>query len=168
MMNISMVDSLQRASHRSAQIAAAARRRRSTPSAPAPARAEPGRFRRRRIAAVERHHDAGQQDHERQHARQQARPCRQASVVFDSQQCRLARRRASSNVRAALILAPVAPAGIAGKQHDQQQPGADAARNRRPSDCSAATAYRIMVMDGGSRMPRVPPAAMMPAAKPRE
>src|SRR5437899_13023919 len=42
------------------------------------------------------------------------------------------------------------------------------ARNRRPSDCSAATAYRIIVIDGGSRMPSVPPAAMMPAAKPGE
>ena len=47
-------------------------------------------------------------------------------------------------------------------------PGPMPARNRRPSDCSAATAYRIMVMDGGSRIPRVPPAAMIPAAKPGE
>ena len=42
------------------------------------------------------------------------------------------------------------------------------ARNSRPSDCSAATAYRIIVIEGGSRMPSVPPAAMMPAAKPGE
>src|SRR5450830_1964219 len=42
------------------------------------------------------------------------------------------------------------------------------ARNKRPSDCSAATAYKIMVIDGGNRMPRVPPAAMIPAAKPGE
>jgi hypothetical protein len=40
--------------------------------------------------------------------------------------------------------------------------------NSRPSDCSAATAYRIIVIDGGNRMPSVPPAAMMPAAKPPE
>ena len=42
------------------------------------------------------------------------------------------------------------------------------ARNSRPSETSAATAYRIIVIDGGSRMPSVPPAAMMPAAKPGE
>ena len=42
------------------------------------------------------------------------------------------------------------------------------ARNSRPSDFSAATANRIMVIEGGSRMPSVPPAAMMPAAKPPE
>jgi hypothetical protein len=42
------------------------------------------------------------------------------------------------------------------------------ARKSRPSDCSAATAYRIIVIDGGKRMPSVPPAAMMPAANPGE
>ena len=46
--------------------------------------------------------------------------------------------------------------------------GVMVARNSRPRDCSEATAERIMVIDGGSKMPSVPPAAMMPAAKPGE
>src|SRR3977135_450657 len=40
------------------------------------------------------------------------------------------------------------------------------ARNNRPSDFSAATANRVIVIEGGSRMPSVPPAAVMPAANP--
>ena len=47
-------------------------------------------------------------------------------------------------------------------------PGPSPARNSRPSDCSEATAYRISTMDGGSRMPSVPPAATSPAANPGE
>ncbi len=42
------------------------------------------------------------------------------------------------------------------------------ARNRRPRETSAATAYRIIVIDGGNKIPSVPPAAIMPAAKPGE
>jgi hypothetical protein len=42
------------------------------------------------------------------------------------------------------------------------------ARNSLPRDFSAATANRIMVIEGGNRMPSVPPAAMIPAASPPE
>ncbi len=47
-------------------------------------------------------------------------------------------------------------------------PGPSPARNSRPSDCSEATAYRISTIEGGSRMPSVPPAATSPAANPGE
>jgi hypothetical protein len=39
------------------------------------------------------------------------------------------------------------------------------ARNSRPSDFSAATANGIMVIEGGGRMPSVPPAASDPCGK---
>src|ERR1700710_1392504 len=47
-------------------------------------------------------------------------------------------------------------------------PGPMPARNSRPKDFSAATANRIMVIEGGNKMPSVPPAAMIPAAKAAE
>ena len=43
--------------------------------------------------------------------------------------------------------------------------------NVRPdctADLTATLSQRIMVIDGGSSMPSVPPAAMMPAANPPE
>ena len=56
----------------------------------------------------------------------------------------------------------------AANRETRSSPGPIPARNSRPSDCSAATAYRIIVIEGGSRIPSVPPAAMIPAAKPGE
>ena len=47
-------------------------------------------------------------------------------------------------------------------------PGPIAAKNKRPSDCSAATEYKIIVIEGGNKIPNVPPAAIMPAANPGE
>jgi hypothetical protein len=44
-------------------------------------------------------------------------------------------------------------------------PGMMPAMNSRPIEVSLAMPYRIMVMLGGIRMPRVPPAAMAPVAR---
>ena len=56
----------------------------------------------------------------------------------------------------------------AAKKITNMTPGPIAARNNLPNDCSDATEYKIMVIDGGNKIPKVPPAAMIPAAKPGE
>src|SRR6056300_2064688 len=45
-------------------------------------------------------------------------------------------------------------------------PGKTPAKNSRPMDVSVAIPYTIIVIDGGMRIPRVPPAAIEPAATP--
>ena len=42
------------------------------------------------------------------------------------------------------------------------------AKNKRPKDCSAATAYKIRVTEGGNKIPKVPPAATSPAESPAD
>src|SRR5688572_6974395 len=43
-------------------------------------------------------------------------------------------------------------------------PGTTPARNRRPIEVSVAMPYRIIVIEGGMRMPSVPPAQIAPVA----
>jgi hypothetical protein len=45
-----------------------------------------------------------------------------------------------------------------------RRPGSTPARNRRPIEVSVAIPYRMNVMDGGIRMPSVPPAQIDPVA----
>ena len=47
-----------------------------------------------------------------------------------------------------------------------RMPGTTPARNSRPIEVSVAIPYRIIVIDGGIRMPSVPPAHTEPAANP--
>ena len=44
-------------------------------------------------------------------------------------------------------------------------PGIRPAMNRRPIEVSVAMPYTIIVIDGGIRMPSVPPAAIAPVAR---
>src|SRR6266568_4086700 len=46
------------------------------------------------------------------------------------------------------------------------RPGIRAAANSLGTDCSAIAAYMTRMMDGGMRMPRLPPAAREPVDRP--
>ena len=47
---------------------------------------------------------------------------------------------------------------------DSTKPGSTAPMNNSPTDCCATTANRMARIDGGIKMPKVPPAKIEPQA----
>ena len=123
MMSISIVDSTQRRDHDRSEIVrrpdAIDRRNQGQREHGA----EPRSLRRRRVAAVKRDHHAGEQEHERQHARQERElvPHRQ---VVRPQDFRGHARFFLEQLRLT-VFAPKLPGRVGGEQCDQEQGRSD-------------------------------------------